>query len=180
MAAAGLIPVSSGRIMFDGTVLPLGNERAMTAWRQQSAGIIFQNFHLLPSQTALENVAVSLELRGDKDAFDKARDTLTRLGLGHRLDHLPGALSGGEQQRVALGRAIVGAPPLLLADEPTGNLDQENGHHVMELLEHQVRANGTTLLLITHDPELAARCDMQVHILDGHIKKITGQDVVAA
>lgn len=174
MACSGLIPVSSGHIAFDGTKLPLGDEKAMTSWRQKNAGIIFQNFHLLPSQTALENVAISLELRGDKDAFDKARETLHHLGLGHRLDHLPGALSGGEQQRVALGRAIVGTPPLLLADEPTGNLDQENGHHVMELLENQVRHHGTTLLLITHDPVLAARCDMQVHILDGCIKDITG------
>ena len=175
MAAAGLIPIKSGRILFNGTALPLGQEKMMTAWRQRSAGIIFQNFHLLPSQTALENVAISLELRGEEHVWDKARDTLVQLGLGHRLDHLPGALSGGEQQRVALGRAIVGTPPLLLADEPTGNLDQENGHHVMELLKQQVTKNNTTLMLITHDPDLAAQCDMQVHILDGSIKSITGQ-----
>lgn len=159
--------------MFDGHRLPIGNEQAMTSWRQKNVGIIFQNFHLLPSQTALENVAIPMELRGDKDAFDKARETLGHLGLGHRLDHLPGALSGGEQQRVALGRAIVAAPPLLLADEPTGNLDQENGHHVMDLLEKQVRERGATLLLITHDPLLAARCDMQVHILDGRIQNLS-------
>lgn len=145
----------------------------MTAWRQKNAGIIFQNFHLLPSQTALENVAVPMELRGDAAAWDKARTMLEKLGLGHRLDHLPGALSGGEQQRVALARAIVGQPSLLLADEPTGNLDQENGLRVMALLEAQVREHGTTLMLITHDAVLAERCDLQVHILDGKITHVT-------
>ncbi len=173
MACAGLIPVTSGRILFEGDSLPLGKEQAMTAWRQKNAGIIFQNFHLLPSQTALENVAVPLELRGDPDAKDKAALMLERLGLGHRLDHLPGALSGGEQQRVALARAVIGSPPLLLADEPTGNLDQENGQRVMALLEQQVREQGNSLMLITHDSALAQRCDLQVHILDGKITHVT-------
>ena len=173
MACAGLIPVTSGRILFEGDSLPLGKEQAMTAWRQKNAGIIFQNFHLLPSQTALENVAVPLELRGDPDAKDKAALMLERLGLGHRLDHLPGALSGGEQQRVALARAVIGSPPLLLADEPTGNLDQENGQRVMALLEQQVREQGNSLMLITHDAALAQRCDLQVHILDGKITHVT-------
>lgn len=173
MACAGLIPVSSGKILFQGEELPLGKEQAMTAWRQKNAGIIFQNFHLLPSQTALENVAVPMELRGDAKPLDKARSALEELGLGHRLEHLPGALSGGEQQRVALARAVVGRPPLLLADEPTGNLDQENGLRVMALLEGQVREHGTTLMLITHDTALAERCDLQVHILDGKITHVT-------
>ena len=176
MACAGLLPVSGGDIVFSGESLPLGHERRMTDWRQKNLGIIFQNFHLLPSQTALENVSVPLELKGEKisDAKQKAGIILDRLGLGHRLDHLPGALSGGEQQRVALGRAIAVDPPLLLADEPTGNLDQENGRRVMELLESHVRDQNATLLLITHDPVLAERCDMQVHILDGKITDVTG------
>lgn len=176
MACAGLLPVSGGDIVFNGESLPLGHEGRMTDWRQKNLGIIFQNFHLLPSQTALENVSVPLELKGEKigDAKKKAGIILERLGLGHRLDHLPGALSGGEQQRVALGRAIAVDPPLLLADEPTGNLDQENGRRVMELLESHVRDQNATLLLITHDPLLAERCDMQVHILDGKITDVTG------
>jgi len=176
MACAGLLPVSGGDIVFNGEALPLGHERRMTDWRQKNLGIIFQNFHLLPSQTALENVLVPLELKGEKisEAKQKAGIILDRLGLGHRLDHLPGALSGGEQQRVALGRAIAVDPPLLLADEPTGNLDQENGRRVMELLESHVRDQNATLLLITHDPVLAERCDMQVHILDGKITDVTG------
>lgn len=176
MACAGLLPVSSGQIVFDGKNLPLGQERQMTDWRQKNLGIIFQNFHLLPSQTALENVSVPLELKGENivNAREKSATILERLGLGHRLDHLPGALSGGEQQRVALGRAIAVDPPLLLADEPTGNLDQENGRRVMELLENHVRDQNATLLLITHDPVLAERCAMQVHILDGKITDVTG------
>jgi putative ABC transport system ATP-binding protein len=170
MACAGLIPVQSGQILFRGNPLPLGQEKQMTEWRRQHAGIIFQNFHLLPSQTALENVSIPLELNGDKEAQEKAKEMLGRVGLGHRLDHLPSALSGGEQQRVALARAMIMEPPLILADEPTGNLDQDNGHKVMALLEDQVRQLGATLILITHDPELAKRCDRQIHILDGRIQ----------
>lgn len=171
MACAGLIPVNSGQIKFDGKSLPLNNEKQMTEWRRVNTGIIFQNFHLLPSQTALENVAIPLELKGDKDAKDKAEAMLKKVGLSHRLHHSPSSLSGGEQQRVALSRAMIMRPPLILADEPTGNLDQENGHLVMSLLEEQVREVGSTLILITHDPELAQRCDRQIHILDGRIDK---------
>lgn len=171
MACAGLIPVNAGQILFEGKVLPLGQEKLMTEWRRVHTGIIFQNFHLLPSQTALENVCIPLELKGDLDAKDKAEAMLRKVGLGHRLNHWPGSLSGGEQQRVALSRAMIMRPPLILADEPTGNLDQENGHLVMSLLEEQVREVGSTLILITHDPELAKRCDRQIHILDGRIDK---------
>jgi putative ABC transport system ATP-binding protein len=173
MACAGLIPVQSGKILFRGYPLPLGQEKQMTEWRRQNAGIIFQNFHLLPAQTALENVSIPLELNGDKEAQEKAKEMLGRVGLSHRLDHLPSALSGGEQQRVALARAMIMEPPLILADEPTGNLDQDNGHKVMALLEDQVRQLGATLILITHDPELAKRCDRQIHILDGRIQSKT-------
>lgn len=171
MACAGLIPVNSGQIKFDGKSLPLNDEKQMTEWRRVHTGIIFQNFHLLPSQTALENVAIPLELKGDKDAKDKAEEMLKKVGLSHRLHHWPSSLSGGEQQRVALSRAMIMRPPLILADEPTGNLDQENGHLVMNLLEEQVREVGSTLILITHDPELAQRCDRQIHILDGRIDR---------
>jgi putative ABC transport system ATP-binding protein len=173
MACAGLIPVHSGQIKFDGKLLPLNEEKQMTEWRRVNTGIIFQNFHLLPSQTALENVAIPLELKGDKDAKDKAEEMLKKVGLSHRLHHWPSSLSGGEQQRVALSRAMIMRPPLILADEPTGNLDQENGHLVMSLLEEQVREVGSTLILITHDPELAQRCDRQIHILDGRIDRKT-------
>lgn len=171
MACAGLIPVHSGQITFNGKTLPLNDEKQMTEWRRVNTGIIFQNFHLLPSQTALENVAIPLELKGDKDAKDKAEEMLKKVGLSHRLHHWPSSLSGGEQQRVALSRAMIMRPPLILADEPTGNLDQENGHLVMNLLEEQVREVGSTLILITHDPELAQRCDRQIHILDGRIDR---------
>ncbi len=171
MACAGLIPVHSGQITFNGKTLPLNDEKQMTEWRRVNTGIIFQNFHLLPSQTALENVAIPLELKGDKDAKDKAEEMLKKVGLSHRLHHWPSSLSGGEQQRVALSRAMIMRPPLILADEPTGNLDQENGHLVMNLLEEQVREVGSTLILITHDPELAHRCDRQIHILDGRIDR---------
>jgi putative ABC transport system ATP-binding protein len=170
MACAGLIPVNQGHILFEGAALPLGNEAKMTEWRRVHTGVIFQNFHLLPSQTALENVSIPLELKGDKDAKDKAAEMLKKVGLSHRLNHWPGSLSGGEQQRVALSRAMIMRPPLILADEPTGNLDQENGHLVMSLLEEQVKEVGSTLILINHDPELALRCHRQIRILDGRIE----------
>ena len=138
-------------------------------------GIFFQAFHLIPTMTALENVAIPLELAGVRDANDRARAALDAVGLGHRLTHLPGQLSGGEQQRTALARAFAPEPALLLADEPTGNLDHATGDVVIELLFTLRRRTGTTLLLITHDRTLAARCDRQVHMSDGRM-----QEVVAA
>ncbi len=128
-------------------------------------GIVFQNFHLIPTMTALENVAVPLELAGDRDAFGKAARELESVGLGHRLTHYPGQLSGGEQQRVALARAFAVEPRLLLADEPTGNLDGETGQRVIDLMFELRARRGTTLLLITHDPALAQRCGRTVHLL---------------
>jgi putative ABC transport system ATP-binding protein len=130
-------------------------------------GIVFQSFHLIPTMTALENVAVPLELAGAQDAMARAGESLRAVGLGHRLTHLPGQLSGGEQQRVALARAFAPSPRLLLADEPTGNLDGATGAVVIDLLFALCARVGTTLLLITHDPALAARCPRQVHIADG-------------
>ena len=128
---------------------------------------MFQAFHLIPTMTALENVAVPLELAGGATPRRAARAALDAVGLGHRLTHLPGQLSGGEQQRVALARAFAPRPRLLLADEPTGNLDQATGEAVMDLLFRLRAETGTTLLLITHDPALAARCDRRVHLADG-------------
>jgi putative ABC transport system ATP-binding protein len=132
-------------------------------------GIVFQSFHLIPTMTALENVSLPLELAGRRDAAAVARTSLEAVGLGHRLTHLPGQLSGGEQQRVALARAFAPEPRLLLADEPTGNLDVATGRAVMDLLFDMRARLGTTLLLITHDAELASRCGRQVRIADGRI-----------
>ncbi len=136
-------------------------EDALARLRRDDVGIVFQAFHLIPTMTALENVALPLELAGVRDAAARAADSLRAVGLGHRLGHLPGQLSGGEQQRVALARAFAPAPRLLLADEPTGNLDVATGRAVMDLLFAMQARLGTTLLLITHDPALAARCGRQ-------------------
>jgi len=137
--------------------------------RRASIGIVFQAFHLIPTMTALENVALPLELGGQREAFSVAARGLAAVGLGHRLTHYPGQLSGGEQQRVAIARAFIAEPKLLLADEPTGNLDAATGRQVIDcLFEHQAR-HGTTLLLITHDPSVAERCERQIHLLDGRI-----------
>ncbi len=130
---------------------------------------MFQAFHLIPTMTALENVAMPLELAGNRDAMSRAEASLRAVGLGHRLTHLPGQLSGGEQQRVALARAFAPRPRLLLADEPTGNLDGATGEAVMDLLFDLRARSGTTLLLITHDPDLAARCGRIIHLADGRV-----------
>ena len=135
-------------------------------------GIVFQAFHLIPTMTALENVAVPLELAGVPDAMARARRALDAVGLAHRPTHLPGQLSGGEQQRVALARAFAPRPRLLLADEPTGNLDQATGDAVMDLLFRLRAEIGTTLMLITHDPHLAARCSRRIHLADGRVAEI--------
>ena len=137
--------------------------------RRDTVGIVFQSFHLIPTMTALENVALPLELAGAPDAAGRAEASLRAVGLGHRLTHLPSQLSGGEQQRVAVARAFVPKPALLLADEPTGNLDVATGRAVMDLLFDMQARLGTTLLLITHDSALAARCGRQVHMRDGLI-----------
>ena len=131
--------------------------------------IVFQSFRLVPTMTALENVAIPLELAGRADAFDLAAEALSSVGLGHRLEHYPDQLSGGEQQRVAIARAVVAKPSLILADEPTGNLDGDTGHQIIELLFERRRATGSTLMLITHDPELAARADRIIRLADGKV-----------
>jgi putative ABC transport system ATP-binding protein len=170
MVIAGLERPSSGRIQVAGVNLDRLNEDGLALFRRKSVGIVFQNFHLIPTMTALENVAVPLELAGDREAFGKAARELEAVGLGHRLTHYPGQLSGGEQQRVALARAFAVEPRLLLADEPTGNLDGETGQKVIDLMFELRARQGTTLLLITHDPALAQRCGRTVHLLDGRIR----------
>ena len=169
MLLAGLEQATAGRIDVAGQNLVGLSEDALAKFRSATVGIVFQSFHLIPAMTALENVAVPLELAGLPDADSRARAGLQAVGLGHRLTHLPGQLSGGEQQRVALARAFAARPRLLLADEPTGNLDGATGIAVMNLLFDMQATYGTTLLLITHDPALAARCDRTIRIVDGKI-----------
>jgi putative ABC transport system ATP-binding protein len=167
MLLAGLERPSAGRLEVAGRDLARLDEDSLARFRRDTLGIVFQAFHLVPTMTALENVAIPLEFAGRGDAFEKARAALERVGLGHRLAHYPGQLSGGEQQRVALARAFVAEPRLILADEPTGNLDRSTGEAVMDLLFGLRERQGTTLLLVTHDPALAARCDRVLRIEDG-------------
>ncbi|HUC65605.1 MAG TPA: ATP-binding cassette domain-containing protein [Stellaceae bacterium] len=169
MVTGGLERPSRGRVVVAGTDLAALDEDALARFRRATIGIVFQSFHLIPAMTALENVAIPLELAGRADAFAAARDGLAAVGLEHRVLHYPGQLSGGEQQRVALARAFAAGPKLLLADEPTGNLDIATGRHVIDLLFALSAERGTTLLLITHDRDLARRCDRVVHMADGRI-----------
>jgi putative ABC transport system ATP-binding protein len=169
MVLAGLEHATAGSVMLSGHEVTALDEDALARLRRDHVGIVFQAFHLIPTMTALENVAVPLELAGRADALDRAREALRAVGLSHRLSHLPGQLSGGEQQRTALARAFVAQPLLLLADEPTGNLDHATGGAVMDLLFLLRASHGTTLLLITHDAELAGRCDRCVHLSDGRV-----------
>ena len=169
MVLAGLERATAGSVQLDGVELTGLDEDQLARLRRDKIGIVFQAFHLIPTMTALENVAIPLELAGAPDARARAAETLRAVGLGHRLTHLPGQLSGGEQQRVALARAFAPRPRLLLADEPTGNLDGATGILVMDLLFKLRAETGTTLLLITHDPALAARCDRSIHFADGRI-----------
>ena len=173
MVIAGLEKVTSGRITAAGTEVSSLDEDSLARFRRDHVGIVFQNFHLVTTMSALENVALPLEFAGlgvgGEDAFGRARTELEAVGLGHRLSHYPGQLSGGEQQRVALARAFVTGPKILLADEPTGSLDQATGDGIIDLLfQLQVRV-GTTLILVTHAPELASRCTRIVRLADGRI-----------
>ena len=169
MLLAGLEKPSGGTLRVAGQDLAALDEDALARFRRGHVGIVFQAFHLVPTMTALENVAVPLEFAGRRDAFARAEASLREVGLGHRLGHYPGQLSGGEQQRTALARAVVAEPPLLLADEPTGNLDRGTGAQVMDLIFGLRDRLGTTLLLITHDPALAGRCGRVVRMEDGLI-----------
>jgi len=169
MVLAGLERASAGQVRVAGTDMTGLDEDRLARLRREGIGIVYQAFHLIPAMTALENVAVPLELAGRRDAAPLARAALEAVGLGHRLRHLPGQLSGGEQQRVAIARAFAPAPRLLLADEPTGNLDQATGAAVMELLFRLRAERGTALLLITHDAGLAGRCGRVLRMADGRI-----------
>ena len=169
MVLAGLEQATGGTVAVAGRSLAGLDEDALARFRRLTVGIVFQAFHLIPAMTALENVAVPLELAGVADAEARARAGLEAVGLGHRLTHLPGQLSGGEQQRVALARAFAPRPRLLLADEPTGNLDHATGTAVMDLLFGMQAEHGTTLLLITHDTALAGRCGRRVGVVDGRV-----------
>jgi putative ABC transport system ATP-binding protein len=179
MVLAGLERATGGSILLAGNAVTAMDEDALARLRRETVGIVFQAFHLIPSMTALENVAVPLELAGVRDAMTRAAQALDAVGLAHRLTHLPGQLSGGEQQRVALARAFAPRPRLLLADEPTGNLDQATGDAVMDLLFRLRAETGTTLLLITHDSHLAARCTRRIHLADGRVTKAELSPVAA-
>lgn len=166
---AGLERPSGGSVVIAGHRLETLDEDALALFRRDNLGIVFQSFHLVPTLSALENVALPLELSGARDAFSKARSELDAVGLSHRHHHYPVQLSGGEQQRVALARALVGAPKLILADEPTGNLDGVTGQQIADLLFELPRRRAATLVLITHDKALAERCDRVVEIENGRL-----------
>ncbi|NWG46379.1 MAG: ABC transporter ATP-binding protein [Alphaproteobacteria bacterium] len=173
MVLAGLEKPSAGRVEVAGARLETMGEDALARFRRDHVGVVFQSFHLIPTMTALENGAVPLEFAGRRDAFERARAELEAVGLGARLSHYPGQLSGGEQQRVALARAVAGEPAILLADEPTGNLDGATGAAIVELLFALQARKGATLVLITHDPALADACDRVVRLSDGRIASVT-------
>ncbi|MGR3813268.1 MAG: ABC transporter ATP-binding protein [Cognatishimia activa] len=169
MLMGGLERASSGTITALGQDLTHMNEDGLARFRRENMGVVFQSFHLIPTMTALENVATPLELAGHSDAFDRAAEELEAVGLGHRADHYPSQMSGGEQQRVALARAAAPRPKLLLADEPTGNLDGANGEAIMDLLFGLRDRHGATLVLVTHSRALAARCDRVIRLRDGRV-----------
>jgi putative ABC transport system ATP-binding protein len=167
MLMGGLEKATGGQVLALGQDLTVMNEDQLARFRRGNMGVVFQSFHLIPTMTALENVAVPMELAGLRDAFDRAAAELRAVGLAARMDHYPSQMSGGEQQRVALARAAAPRPAILLADEPTGNLDGANGAAIMDLLFGLRDRHGATLVLVTHAPELAARCDRVVRLADG-------------
>ena len=169
MLLAGLEKPTSGSIIFKNQIISNFNEEELSDFRQKNIGIIFQSFYLIPNYTALENVALTLEINLQKNAIELAKEILINLGLEHRLQHYPSQLSGGEQQRVAIARAVINKPSIILADEPTGNLDDENSLLISDTLFDVVKSFGSSLCLVTHDKELAQRCDRQIIIQDGKI-----------
>ena len=169
MLLAGLEKPTSGSIIFKNQIISNFNEEELSDFRQKNIGIIFQSFYLIPNYTALENVALTLEINLQKNAIELAKEILINLGLEHRLQHHPSQLSGGEQQRVAIARAVINKPSIILADEPTGNLDDENSLLISDTLFDVVKSFGSSLCLVTHDKELAQRCDRQIIIQDGKI-----------
>jgi putative ABC transport system ATP-binding protein len=169
MLMGGLEQATSGTVTALGQDLTAMNEDQLARFRRDNMGVVFQSFHLIPTMTALENVATPLELAGVRDAFPRAQAELAAVGLAHRADHYPAQMSGGEQQRVALARASAPRPRLLLADEPTGNLDAANGAAIIDLLFGLRDRHGATLVMVTHSPELAARCARVIRLRDGRI-----------
>ena len=169
MVLAGLEPASQGQVIVSGHDYADMDEDALSRFRRSNVGIVFQSFHLVPTMTAVENVALPLELAGVGLAFEKAEAMLEEVGLSHRLTHYPAQMSGGEQQRTALARALVANPPVLFADEPTGNLDQNTGRQIMDLILRLAEDRGTTVLLITHDRVLADRCARVETMQDGQL-----------
>ena len=170
MLMGGLEQATGGHVSALGQDLTAMDEDALAKFRRGNMGIVFQSFHLIPTMTALENVATPLELAGVADAFDRAQAELEAVGLGHRAGHYPSQMSGGEQQRVALARASAPRPRILLADEPTGNLDETTGAAIMDLLFGLRDRHGATLVMVTHAPELAARCSRVIRLRDGRIE----------
>jgi putative ABC transport system ATP-binding protein len=166
---AGLEQATGGTVLVDGLDFTKLDEDALARARRGRIGIVLQAFHLLPTMTALENVAIPMELAGMDDSFGRAKAELEAVGLGHRLTHYPSQLSGGEQQRVAIARAMAAGPKIIFADEPTGNLDGSTGTSIVDLLFARRAALGATLLVITHDPELARKCDRVIVMQDGHV-----------
>ena len=177
MVMAGLERSDSGRVVVAGSDVSTLNENELARFRGQKIGIVFQSFHLIPTMSALENVAVPLELQGMDDPFGRAERELATVGLGDRVGHYPAELSGGEQQRVAIARALAPDPAILIADEPTGNLDENTGLQIADLMFETAAARGTTLVLVSHDADLAARCDT---VIEMHSGSITVQPQTAA
>jgi len=180
MVLAGLERPDSGSVFVEGNDLAQLDEDRLARFRGARIGIVFQSFHLIPTMTALENVAIPLELRGASDAFGRAGEELAAVGLADRAAHYPAQLSGGEQQRVALARAIAGNPAILVADEPTGNLDDATGNAIIDLIFDLKRARGTTLILVTHDAALALRCDRGVRMRSGRIEAAEADIILPA
>ena len=170
---AGLDSPTSGDVLIDGVNITRLGEDGLAKLRGEKIGFVFQFFHLIPSLTAFENVAVPLEIAGARNASKRAQELLDEVGLQGRSHHYPSQLSGGEQQRVALARALANSPPILLADEPTGNLDSANGRHIMELVRNIHKVRGTTIVLVTHDAELAAIADARLILRDGRVVERT-------
>lgn len=179
MLMGGLEQATAGKISALGNDLTTMNEDALARFRRHHMGVVFQSFHLIPTMTALENVATPLELAGEPDAFERARAELETLGLGARIDHYPSQMSGGEQQRVALARASAPRPEILLADEPTGNLDETTGASIIDAMLGLRDQYGTTIVLVTHAADLAARCDRIIRLRDGRIEAETRQQATA-
>jgi putative ABC transport system ATP-binding protein len=175
MAIAGLERPDRGSIRIDGSDLSGLDEDALARFRGAKIGIVFQSFHLIPTMTALENVAIPLEFAGAKNAFEKAASELENVGLSHRMSHYPAQLSGGEQQRVALARALAPSPAILVADEPTGNLDEATGESIVDLMFALKRSRDATLVLVTHDLSLAAKCDRTIGLRSGQIEAAPAQ-----